>query len=113
MIMIMKRCPFCGKEFFGSTEYERQEKIRMHVIEHHHITEKTYHEVQNALKLKQSMNEICGRMRDAIKIFSEEIDSLGRDEIATRLFSHHTIENDSFKEETDWGTEDEKSREKI
>ena len=89
-------CPFCDREFSNSTKYrfDIEEELRLHVIEHHHVSEETYHEIRKALELKYSMNEICNKMKEAIKIFSEEIDSIARDEIVNRLFPSYIIENE-------------------
>lgn len=96
MIMNIVYCPFCDREFSNSTKYGfgTEEELRLHVIEHHHVSEETYHEIRKALKLKHSMNEICNKMKEAIKIFSEEIDSIARDEIVNHLFPSYIIENE-------------------
>ena len=82
MIMAMKRCPFCDKEFFSSAARDlgMPEKLRMHVIEHHHITEQKYYEIMNALELKDSLNKICCNMKDATRELWEKIETFERNE---------------------------------
>jgi uncharacterized Zn finger protein (UPF0148 family) len=81
-------CQFCDKKFTSSAEHESDmpEELRLHVIEHHHITAKRYYAIRDALEMKQSLNEICNEMKTAVKIFDEKIDSVRRDEIVDRLF---------------------------
>lgn len=85
MIRSIIRCPFCDEEFFSPAEDESdtREELRLHIIEHHHITEKRYYSIRNALELKEAMNELCNEMKEAIEIFDEKIDSFRRDDIIT------------------------------